>query len=521
MKKILLALILLISISAAKAQFKFDALQVTPQQPKAGQTVNFKFDKKLSPLIAEKKVDILIYLFGENGLKIVEPKTLQNGTVYSGSFKLDSNTACIAFGFSANDNKAKDNNAGNGYIVPVLSKNNKPSTEYYIWAGRLNAGYGERLFDMKSDAGKNLAILEEGLRLNPESRDDTRYFATYLNAVSSAKMKEADPIILEQLKIIERKPELKETDYDILTQWYNKLKMKSTADSFAAIMKEKYPNGNWKKSEMASAINKGKDAEGKKAAFEAYIKAYPPKKEEQSTVNYYRSNVATAYHKEKNYENFKTWVKDLPMADKAGLYNNLSWDMAKTKENLTYAKLISYEATNWAKKEMTNATEKKPDYNTKKDWDKQRKYTYGMYADTYAFILYNMNDYKNGYQYAKEAANITEFKNTEYNERYCQLMVKVTPVALAKKEIEQFVKDGVTTSKTKELLKDLYIKENKSDKGYDAYLAKLEMAAKEKKREDLAKTMINEEAPKFSLKDLDGNDISLVGLKGKIVIVDC
>ncbi|MBK6633130.1 MAG: TlpA family protein disulfide reductase [Chitinophagaceae bacterium] len=46
------------------------------------------------------------------------------------------------------------------------------------------------------------------------------------------------------------------------------------------------------------------------------------------------------------------------------------------------------------------------------------------------------------------------------------------------------------------------------------------MAAKEKKREELAKTMINEESPKFSLKDLDGNDVSLAGLKGKIVIVD-
>jgi thiol-disulfide isomerase/thioredoxin len=99
-------------------------------------------------------------------------------------------------------------------------------------------------------------------------------------------------------------------------------------------------------------------------------------------------------------------------------------------------------------------------------------------------------------------------------------MVKITPTALAKKEIEQFVRDGAASSKTKELLKELYIAEKKSDAGYAEYLAKLEMAAKEKKREELAKTMINEAAPKFNLKDLDGNDISLDGLKGKIVIVD-
>ena len=46
------------------------------------------------------------------------------------------------------------------------------------------------------------------------------------------------------------------------------------------------------------------------------------------------------------------------------------------------------------------------------------------------------------------------------------------------------------------------------------------MAAKIKKREELAKTMITEAAPKFSLKDFDGNTVSLEGLKGKVVIVD-
>ncbi|MEI9957646.1 MAG: hypothetical protein WDM90_15415 [Ferruginibacter sp.] len=48
----------------------------------------------------------------------------------------------------------------------------------------------------------------------------------------------------------------------------------------------------------------------------------------------------------------------------------------------------------------------------------QRKSQYAMYADTYAFIMYKTGDYKTGYQYAKEAAAINEYKNAEYNERY-------------------------------------------------------------------------------------------------------
>ena len=260
MKKILLALILLISISAAKAQVKFDALQVTPQMPKAGQTVSFKFNSKLSSLIDEKKVDVLVYLFGKNGYKVIEPKIVQTGAVYSGNFKLDTAVSCIAFGFSANDAKAKDNNAGDGYIVPVYGNNNQPVTEYYVWAGRMYSGYGEQLFGMKTITDKTLAILEEGLKLNPDAKNDISYFSAYLVAVNAAKKKDGEePAIMGLLRNLANKQDIKETDYATLTQWYGRLKMKSTADSFTTIMKAKYPDGNWRKNEAASAFNREKD----------------------------------------------------------------------------------------------------------------------------------------------------------------------------------------------------------------------------------------------------------------------
>lgn len=520
MKKTFLAVCLLVSINTAKAQIKFDALQVTPQQPKAGQMVSFKFNTKLSPLIDEKKVDIIVYLFSKKGPKVLEPKTLQAGTIYSGSFKLDSNTACIAFAFSANENKVKDNNAGDGYIVPVYANNNQPVLDYYSSAGTLYSGYGEYLFGMKTVADKNLALLEEGLKLYPDARYDVGYFSSYLFALNSVKKKDAEPVIIAHLKSIASDPDIKESDYGILTQWYTRLKMKPTADSFTAIMKEKYPDGNWKKTELLNAVYKAKDGDSKKAAFEEYVNAYPPKTDDKQTINYLKSNIAAAYQKDKKYSDLKGIANQLPMAEKASLYNNSAWYMALANEGLPEARQMSYEATSWAKKEINAPTEKKPESITKKQWDKQRKSQYAMYGDTYAFILYNLKDYKNGYQYAKEAAAINEFKNAEYNERYSQLMVKVTPAAMAKKEIEKFVREGAASSKTKELLKDLYVKEKKSEDGYEAYLAKLEMAAKEKKRLEIAKTMINEAAPKFNLKDLDGNEVSLASLKGKVVIVD-
>lgn len=522
MKKTLIAAFLLLSVIIAKAQVKSHALQFTPQKPKAGQTVSFKFNSKLSSLIDEKKIDIVVYQFSKNSYKVVEPKIAQAAALYSGTFKIDSAVSCIAFGFSANDNKEKDNNAGDGYIVPVYGSNNQPVIEYYIWAGRMYSGYGEQLFGMKTITDKTLAILEEGLKLNPDAKNDMGYFSQYLVTVNAVKKKNGEELaIFGLLRTLANKPDIKESDYAMLTQWYNRLKMKSTADSFSTIMKGKYPEGTWKKNEAGLAFNKEKDPAKKLALYNAYIAKYPLTEANKELIDNFKSQMAIAYANAKDYTAYNDWNSRLSKASMAGNNNEVSWRMAEKNESLEEAKKMAYSATTYAKSQILTPEEKKPGFLTQKQWDKQRKGQYGMYADTYAFILFKTGDYKNGLQYAKEAAgDVNGFKNAEYNERYCDLLVKVAPAATAKKEIEQFVKDGVASSKSKALLKDLYVAEKGSDAGYDDYIAKLEATAKEIKKQELAKTMINEEAPKFSLKDLDGNDISLSGLKGKVVIVD-
>jgi thiol-disulfide isomerase/thioredoxin len=51
-------------------------------------------------------------------------------------------------------------------------------------------------------------------------------------------------------------------------------------------------------------------------------------------------------------------------------------------------------------------------------------------------------------------------------------------------------------------------------------LKELTASGKEKMRIELAKKMIQEPAPQFSLKDLTGKTVSLASLEGKVVIVD-
>ncbi len=498
------------------AQTTFTALKIFPEFPKQNSRLNFEYNQNYSPLIRLPKLDIVVYQFTEKGLKVTEPVITKKGTVHSGSFLVDSNTNCIAFGFSSGEEK--DINKNKGYVVPVYTKNNVPVENYYRAASSLYAGYGEYLFGLPGDEVKTLAYLEEGLKQYPALKDDGNYFDSYLNAINSAKKKEAPALIQAELREFENRGNLTDTGYRTLIRWYTKNKQKEKAHSLTTLMKSLYPEGEWKREEILNNFFNETDLPKRIAMYKDFVERYTAEVD-KPIIETMKSRLAIAYGKNKDFKSYEDWGKGLSKETLHSLHNDLAWSMAETGEDLAQAKLYSYAATTYAKNEMLKPTQKKPADQSTKQWKEQRKAAYGMYADTYGFILYKLGDYKGGLPYAKEAVAIYE-KDAEYNERYALLAEKALPVKEAKTTIEKMVKAGIASSKTKESLKNLYIEEKQTDKGFDNYLAALEEDAKRKKRDEIVKTITNEPAPAFELKDMNGKLVKLNDLKGKILVVD-
>ncbi len=518
MNKLLCLFVFFAASFQISAQTNFTALKIIPEYPKQGRKLSFEYNNNKSSLNKQPTVEVVVYQFTEKGPKILEPVITKKETIYSGSITLDSNASCIAFDVSSG--KEKDLNGSKGYIIPVFNKNNYPLDEYYAWASSLHNGYGEYLFGLPNDADKGLTILEEGLKQNPLLKNNIDFFSSYLNALSRAKKNDAAPFIAKELEDFEAKGNLNEAGFNTLIQWYTRDKRKAKADSLTIAMKASFPEGDWKKNEVGAIFYKEKDLAKKSILFQEYIRKYPPTEANKFQINNFKSQLALAYGKAKDFKSYYEWSKGLSKAIVASNNNNLAWDMAEADENLEEAKKMAAGASSYSKNELQHPTEKKPDEYTAKQWEDQRKSSYAMFGDTYAFILYKLGDYKTAYPIAKEAATINKLKDAEYNERYAMLAEKVIPTADAKKLIAQFIKDGVATAKVKEALKNLYIKEKRSDNGFDAYLAELEADAKNKKREKIAKSILNEVSPKFSLKDFEGKTLGLDDLKGKVIVVD-
>ena len=522
MKTIFLLFISILAVAVLPAQPNFTALQLNPVYPGQNSGVEFVYNQSLSSLIRKEPIKVAVYLIGKE-IKAMEPTLKHYGSNYKGSVQTDSTTNAIAFVFYVGEEK--DVNANKGYVVPVYNNKKEPVSGYYGAAANLwGGGMSDYFLGIEANTGVALMVLEEGIAKDPQLKYDPEFLGNYFNFLSRAKKKEAKHLITKELQLFAAKPNLSEIDYTLIAQWYDRFKEKNVADSFRNIMKTTYPKGNWVKADATNALvlslRAKKPADEKKAQVEEFLKQNSSDNQE-SIKEFLQQQVANAYVQEKNWKGLFEYAKNLTAASRASMFNNVSWNMAEEGiENIQEAKRMSYEATSWAENEVKAPTEKKPAMLTGLQWEEQRKRNFAMYADTYAFILYQNGTYKEGLPYAKSAATYNKFADAEYNERYALLAEKALPASEAQKLIEGFVKSGKASAKTKAALKNIYVKEKGSDTGYAAYLTNLEEEAKIARRAEIAKGMINEPAPAFALKDFEGNSVSLASLKGKVVVVD-
>ncbi|HQY18068.1 MAG TPA: TlpA disulfide reductase family protein [Ferruginibacter sp.] len=522
MKTIFLLFISILAVAVLPAQPNFTALQLNPVYPGQNSGVEFVYNQSLSSLIRKEPIKVAVYLIGKE-IKAMEPTLKHYGSNYKGWVQTDSTTNAIAFVFYAGEEK--DVNANKGYVVPVYNNKKEPVSGYYGAAANLwGGGMSDYFLGIEANTGVALMVLEEGIAKDPQLKYDPEFLGNYFNFLSRAKKKEAKHLITKELQLFAAKPNLSEIDYTLIAQWYDRFKEKNVADSFRNIMKTTYPKGNWVKADATNALvlslRAKKPADEKKAQVEEFLKQNSSDNQE-SIKEFLQQQVANAYVQEKNWKGLFEYAKNLTAASRASMFNNVSWNMAEEGiENIQEAKRMSYEATSWAENEVKAPTEKKPAMLTGLQWEEQRKRNFAMYADTYAFILYQNETYKEGLPYAKSAATYNKFADAEYNERYALLAEKALPASEAQKLIEGFVKSGKASVKTKDALKNIYVKEKGSDTGYAAYLTNLEEEAIIARRAEIAKGMINEPAPAFALKDFEGNSVSLASLKGKVVVVD-
>lgn len=519
MKKLTTLFLALTFTLIAVAQKNFE---LKNPKPTAGSVITFEYMPRNTVLQGVKDFEAIVYLFEAGMPRAIEVPLKQEGGIFRGTVKTADTTKAVFFAFG-NDDK-RDNNNDEGYYTAIYGKDGNPVMGAHSQLGGVFNGLGGYLFGLKRNSEKVDEFFRKEFE-NPIAKE--KLFFEYTGFLSQSK-KEDDKAVLKTL--LEKKAadkNVSEADLIKIRGTYEyALKDKEKADAVAAILKERFPNGQWKRSDAQNEFYKVKTIEEKEKILQDFLAAYPkPTKEEQQILDNLLSQMAYTYTSKADYEKAKSYalkIKSNPT--RANSLNSLAWKLAGegiNKKPVDVKMGLELSALSLAAmKEEKKSMGERPSHFTAKKYVRNLDGSYYNFADTYATLLFHNGNYDEAYKIEKEAMEYFKRKNTDMNEAFAALTEKVKGPAAAQTELESFLEEGKYSPAMKEQLQRLYTSGGKTAAEWTAYVGAIEEKAYNKLKEEIAKTMINMPAPQFALKDLNGKQVSLASLKGKVVVVD-
>ncbi len=310
-----------------------------------------------------------------------------------------------------------------------------------------------------------------------------------------------------------------EMDYNVGSYYASKLKNKPLADLLTNLTHQKFPAGDWKKHEYYLKMGATKDVEGKEKVYAEFLKAFPNEAPGASPGQYGNVMHSMVFNALSNTGDLhKALAYAIPHAtgmELAGQNNTLAWQAGLKGQNLAEATALSKASLDTIKAVIASDRER-PAYYTPGQWKKDLETTYGMYADTYAYLLDKQGDDKQAYQYQTIAINSIDDPETDIISHYTLYMEKVEKPSKVLATLETWIAKGKVDSSMEAQYKRLY----KGPGSADDALAALKAKAASNKEAEMVRTILHDPASHFTLTDLQGNKVSLDSLKGKTVVLD-
>lgn len=499
------ALILSCNDTKEEQTFTMGNLQISNAKPTLGETIRFQYNPKDN--IEHESQAMVHYLVHDKSY----PKDLslsKEGTHYESTLKLPDSITAVALNFK--QGSEYDSNDEQGFIIPLygsdgeLIKGNETSSAWFKLTQGSQYGYS-----ISADSAYSI-INKKYTDSEPEFKE--RWAIPLIRISQQVDKKRSENLMDERISSLANK-DLSEAQFEELQQIYRLKKEDKKLDSITSLASNKFPKGTAARSAYNTRMDEAKTIEEKLEVLKDYNKAIGQDSREKDNLLY---SVANAYQEKGDYENYDKYASaQQNIFMKLPGFNNAAWNLRdEDPENAAELSKKSLQLVENARKD----TKAKPDYMTESQYTERLGFMREMYADTYAYILNKLGNTKEALQYQELA--LGDRKSADVNERYIQFLVADEQYEKAKKEAESFIKMNVSTEKTKEYLEEAYKKTTSTSNDFDSYLASLEKEGEEKAIADLKASMIDEEAPQFSLNNLEGEKIALADLKGKTVVLD-
>ncbi|MEO6132898.1 MAG: TlpA disulfide reductase family protein, partial [Saprospiraceae bacterium] len=375
---------------------------------------------------------------------------------------------------------------------------------------------------LKRDNAAATALYREAIQANPEWLKNPEVLLGYSNAAKASKSTDDLNLIKKHLHTFESKKIVVPADLLVSAVRISKAIGDTALSLFLRKKLDKaYPKSVMAQEDQLVVFDKTKSV-GDKIAFRNKFKStYGMNDLNASYFDKMTNAIIQELSIMKDWNKVEANINQLidPMG-RARQDNEYAWTLAgegldKDPLNLDMAARLSLASLNT----LTSGI-KKPAVLTKQEWDKVLDNYRAQYGDTYALTLYRQGKYNEAVDHQSFSVKNMNYSDPEMNERLVVYMDKAGQQDALLAFVDQMIESGQATGKMKEIHKRIWSTDKTPEQLYNQYVTKLEATAKERKLNEVKAKWMDIPAVSFTLKNLNGEDVSLADYKGKTVILD-
>lgn len=499
-------------------------LTYEPTHPKPGDKIMLQYNPEGSPL-AGLDFQTVVFLFDER----LEPHAFEvemkkDGAVFKGEFASTTSAKALVTAMANEKTEKTDNNDRVGYVLLFYQADKRTPVPGALGSySMMNASWSGAVGN-KNDDKKAVELLEKEFLMHPESKKISRFRLNYGSLAKKLKDPALNKKVEAMIAELANNPGATEEELADAVSLSNQLGDPERAKSIEEKSKAAYPKA-WEKNSLVASFNTAPDAAAKADIFHKIQSNYANDPGVEKTLVTYAVMIANAYAEAGDWANFERFVSQIGDKNRqASLYNTHAWNLAgegleKAVDTKT-AKKFSKISLQLMEEAMKNPAASKPSYMTTKQWSRNLEGNLMGYSDTYALTLYHNGEYAEALKYQQKACEHSEFADAEMNERLCTYVEQAQGGKEAEALLARFISEGKANTAMKKQHQNLFFNNNDIGTAYQKYIEALEANANHQRKADLLAKMINEKAPAFRLTNLAGQEVSLEGLRGKVVVVD-